>query len=82
MTLKKGKLFYIRRRDETDILIFDAGFEKGNLYIYVEKEIRKVTELREILLKYGFNESTSQLYDITPLSGISFWLENSRYKAC
>ena len=60
MTKREAKVYYIRKSDEPDILIFDAGYNKGDIHIYEKKETKKASELEVILEQYGYNKSSGR----------------------
>jgi hypothetical protein len=57
---------YMKERDpkiywfpDKGILIFDAGWKNGSIYVYKQKEEREATELDDLLHKYGHHRDWS-----------------------
>jgi hypothetical protein len=56
MKERNPKIYWFK---EKGILIFDAGWKNGSIYIYGEKEAKEATELGDLLSKYGHHRDWS-----------------------
>ncbi len=67
MPKREAKLYWIKRHDKKDLLIFDAGHSNGTLYIYESKdsviinedEIQKIGNIQSWIEKKFGAVSTS-----------------------
>lgn len=47
MYRREPRIYWVKRpRGEKDLLIFDAGYEEGNIYVYEYKESIEVKEIQ------------------------------------
>jgi len=54
MEEERGKLLWLKKRkDEKDLLIFWAGDQKGNIYVYELKETLLAIELENLMQKHN-----------------------------
>jgi len=45
MSEREARVFWVKRTNQKDILVFDAGYEGGTLYIYEFKESVQAEEV-------------------------------------
>jgi hypothetical protein len=60
---RKPRVYWFKaKKGRKDILLFDAGYELGSIYVYEKKEDLPASELEDQIKKYGY----FQAWDIIP----------------
>ena len=55
MNKREAKIYWFKKTPpEKGLLIFDAGYNYGDIHIYEHKETLKSTHLDELLKKHGY----------------------------
>lgn len=65
MHKRTARIYWFPKSDEPDVLIFDAGYQFGDIHIYEHKETLKATELEKTITTYGHN----QIWDLVHPGG-------------
>ena len=52
---REPKIYWFRKpKGEKDVLIFDAGYQNGDIHIYEHKETLPAKELNNEIIKHGY----------------------------
>lgn len=64
---RKPRVYWFKgKKEQKDILLFDAGHELGFVYVYELKESLQASQLESQIQKYGY----FQAWDISPSSDV------------